>query len=380
MSVNKFLKTIKNGGRKDKNKHAPDKKLLISVAVLIFLGLLMLASASAVASYSKFGSSYHYLKNQALPLFLGIVLFYLFSRIHFRFWRNNAILFLFLSIFFLLLVFIPGLRSEQGTSYSWITIFGRSLQPSEFVKLFFLIYLASWLEAKISQVKSLREVFLPFVFVLGIVGFLMYKQPDLGTLSVIAASSLVVLFVSGVQKKYIFVFLAILGLALYGIVSTNEYQALRFKCAFDRDFSVNDSCYQINQSLIAFGSGGFWGRGLGQSRQKFLYLPEVSCDAIFPIVSEEIGFLFSAVFLGLYLFIFYRIFLIAKRSDDLFAKFLSIGIGSWIMIQVFLNIGGMIALVPMTGVPLPFVSAGGSAILSLLMAMGILVNISKYNE
>ncbi len=371
---------MRNGGRRDKNKHKPDKQLLVSLFLLIFLGLLMLASASAVASYVKFGSSYQYLKNQIVPLVMGLVLFFIFSRIHYRFWRKNAIFFLLLSIIFLTLVFIPGLRAEQGNSYSWITIFGRSLQPSEFVKLFFLIYLASWLEAKVSKVKNWREVFAPFILILSLIAFLMVKQPDLGTLSVIVASSLVLLFVSGVKKRYLVVFLVVSALALSAIVSTNEYQSLRFKCAFDRDFSTDKYCYQINQSLIAFGSGGFWGRGLGQSRQKFLYLPEVSCDAIFPIISEEIGFLFSVMFLGLYSFVFYRIIIIAKRSEDLFAKFLSIGIASWIMIQVFLNIGGMIALVPMTGVPLPFVSAGGSAIVALLMAMGILVNVSKYNE
>jgi cell division protein FtsW len=166
-------------------------------------------------------------------------------------------------------------------------------------------------------------------------------------------------------------------LAFSVMVYLRPYQLNRFKCLVNSSFSSNDICYQVNQSLIAVGSGGFWGRGLGESRQKFLYLPEVNGDSIFPIIAEETGFIFSGLLIILYLYIFYRGYLISKYAPDGFGRILSFGIVSWIAIQACLNIGGMVNLLPMTGVPLPFVSYGGSAIMSSLAAVGILINISK---
>ncbi|MCF7819913.1 MAG: putative lipid II flippase FtsW [Candidatus Pacebacteria bacterium] len=375
LGLKNFFKKITKEG---KGAHKPDKPLIIAVIIALVFGLLMLASASAVVAYIKFENSYYYLEKQLLFTLVGLFFLFIFSKINYRFWRKNALYFLLGSIVFLILVFIPGLRANYGSASSWIEIFGFSLQPSEFVKLSFLIYLAAWLEAKQSQVKDAHQVFWPFLIILGVIAFLMYKQPDLGTLSIIAFSSLVVIFVSGVKKRLLIGFVIVIALLGYGIVSTNEYQANRFKCMQDPSFSPRYICYQINQSLIAVGSGGLEGRGLGESRQKFLYLPEVSADAIFPIISEEIGFIFSLLFISLFIFIFYRGIIISKKIDDNFGSLLSLGIVTWIIIQVFLNIGGMIALVPMTGVPLPFVSAGGSSIIALLMAMGILINISKY--
>ncbi len=371
-------KIFKRINKESKNCHRPDKPLLISIILVIVFGLLMLASSSAVVAYIKFDNSYFYLEKQIFYTIIGLILFFIFSNVHYRFWRRNALSFLLVSIVFLILVFIPGLKAEYGTASSWIEIFGFSLQPSEFVKLFFLIYLAAWLEAKKAQVKDSRQVFWPFLIILTVIAFLMYRQPDLGTLSIIAFSSLVVVFVSGVRKRML-IGLGIIVLFLgYLLVGSSEYQSNRFKCMQDPSFSPQKTCYQINQSLIAVGSGGLMGRGLGESRQKFLYLPEVSADSIFPIISEEIGFIFSVLFIALFVFIFYRGILISKKTDDVFGSLLSLGIVAWLVIQVFLNIGGMIALVPMTGVPLPFVSAGGSSIIALLIAMGILINISKY--
>ena len=174
----------------------------------------------------------------------------------------------------------------------------------------------------------------------------------------------------------------ILGLILlYLMVSMgSSYQSDRFACLKDPGYSPQVKCYQINQALIAVGSGGVFGRGLGESRQKFMYLPEVWGDAIFPIVAEEMGFIFSSLIILLYLFIFYRGLLIAKNSPDIYSGSLAAGIIAWLSVQTFLNIGGMINLIPMTGVPLPFVSAGGSSILSIMLALGILVNISKHTK
>jgi cell division protein FtsW len=206
----------------------------------------------------------------------------------------------------------------------------------------------------------------------------MFMQPDLGTWSIIALSSMVVYFVGGANKKHIIVLFLIAFLTVYSMVTYTDYQQDRFACLKDPSFDTQKKCYQINQSLIAVGSGGVWGKGLGESNQKYSYLPEVSGDAIFPIISEEIGFIFSSALIFLYAYIFYRGWLIALKAKDMFGRLLAVGIVSWIFFQAFLNIGGMISLIPITGVPLPFISAGGSAMLAGLIAMGILVNISKY--
>ena len=273
---------------------------------------------------------------------------------------------------------MPGLRSEYGTARSWINIFGMSLQPSELVKLSFLIYLATWLEAKKGELNEFSSGIFPFLVILTVISVLMLLQPDLGTLFIIALTSMVVFFVGGGKLSHIFMVVILACLALFLMLSLkSNYQSDRFKCVKDPNYSAQDKCYQINQSLIAVGSGGWFGRGIGQSRQKFMYLPEVWGDSIFPIIAEELGFVFSTLLLLLYLFIFYRGIIIARTAPDIYGSALATGIVVWLSVQSFLNIGGMTNLIPMTGVPLPFISAGGSAILSNLIAMGILVNISK---
>lgn len=363
------------------NEHEPDKSLITAVSVLIISGLVLLFSASSVVSYARFGNTYHYFLNQLFALGIGLVAFIIVSKIDYRVWRKYAFLFLVFSIVLLILVFVPGIRSEYGTARSWINLFGHSFQPAEMVKLSFLIYLATWLEAKKGDLGSFANGIIPFLFILGIISLLMLAQPDLGTLFIIVFTSMLVFFVGGGKLKHIFLVVILAGLLLFLTLSIkSSYQNDRFKCLKDPSYSSQDKCYQINQSLIAVGSGGWFGRGLGQSRQKFMYLPEVWGDSIFSIAAEEIGFVFSTLLLLLFLFIFYRGLIIARGAPDLYGRTLATGIVIWLAVQTFLNIGGMINLIPMTGVPLPFVSAGGSAILSALIAIGILVNISKQTK
>jgi len=338
----------------------------------------MLFSASWVVSYSRYGNTYHYFVRQFIWVVISLGVFWVVSKIDYRTWKKFAVFFLFASIALLLLVFVPGLRSEYGTARSWINIFGMSFQPSELVKLSFLIYLATWLEAKKGDLGSFSGGIFPFLAILGVISGLMILQPDLGTLFIIAFTSMIVFFSGGGKVSHIFMVGLLAVLLLFVVVSMkSNYQSDRFKCLKDPSFSAQDKCYQINQSLIAVGSGGWFGRGIGQSRQKFMYLPEVWADSIFPIIAEEIGFVFSTLLILLYLFIFYRGLMIARGAPDLYGSTLAIGIVVWLAVQTFLNIGGMINLIPMTGVPLPFISSGGSAVLVNLISMGILVNISK---
>lgn len=368
--VNKFLKP-------GAGEHEPDKVLLFSIGILLIFGLVMLSSVSSVAGYVRHGSSYFYLKQQLFGLAIGLTAFWFFANVNYGHWKKWAIWFLFFSIILLVLVFIPGIGAHYGKAGRWINIFGHSLQPSEFVKISFLLYLAAWLESRGKKLSDFYQGTGPFLAVLGLICALMILQPDLGTLCVITAISLVAYFVGGGKKSHIFLII-IAGVLLVGLMTQMKpYMENRFKCMLDRSFSRDDICYQVNQSLIAVGSGGWLGRGLGQSRQKFMYLPEVSGDSIFAIIGEEIGFIFSSLLVGLYLFIFYRGYLIAKNAPDMFGRILAIGISSWIAIQAMVNIGGMITLIPMTGLPLPLISLGGSSVLATMIALGILVNISK---
>jgi cell division protein FtsW len=360
------------------NQHEPDKSLITAMFILVIFGLVMLFSASSVVSYSRYANTYHYFIRQFIWVLLSLGIFWIASRIDYRALKKFAVFFLFASIVLLLLVFVPGIRSEYGTAHSWINIFGFSFQPSELVKLSFLIYLSTWLEAKKGELNSFSGGIVPFLAILGVISLLMLAQPDLGTLFIIAFTAMVVFFAGGGKVTHIFLAVLFAGLVLFVMLSLKtSYQSDRFKCLKDPSYSAQDKCYQINQSLIAVGSGGWFGRGIGESRQKFMYLPEVWGDSIFPIIAEEIGFVFSALLILLYLFVFYRGLIIARTAPDLYGSSLAIGIVVWLAVQTFLNIGGMINLIPMTGVPLPFISAGGSAILANLIAMGILVNISK---
>jgi cell division protein FtsW len=374
-------RSLKNLFRPARQEHGSDKSLIWALAVLILFGLVMLFSASSAVSYARFGNTYHYFLKQLLSIGSGVALFLAAAHIDYHWWKKAAGAFLILSLLLLILVFIPGLRAEYGTARSWINIFGYSLQPAELVKVSFLIYLATWLEAKRGELKSFRSGILPFVIVLGVISLLMLAQPDFGTLFIIIVTAVVVFFSAGGSARYIFLAFALAGLALFLFLTFNSsYQSDRFKCLKDPNYSPQDKCYQVNQSLIAVGSGGLFGRGLGESRQKFMYLPEVWGDSIFPIIAEETGFVFSTLLLLLYLFLFYRGLLIARAAPDVYGSSLAIGIVIWLAVQTFLNIGGMINLIPMTGVPLPFISAGGSATLSSLLAMGILINISRQTK
>jgi cell division protein FtsW len=361
-------------------EHEADFPLLIIIGIFLIFGMLMLSSATAAVAYSRFGDTYFYFKNQLFALSLGLIAFYFLSKIDYRRWKKFALIFLIFSVFLLILVFIPGLSEHYGKARRWINIFGFYLQPSEIVKISFLIYLAAWLEKRRDGLRDFHQGTFPFLIVLGIIAGLMLLQPDLGTLLIIVMTSLIVYFVGGGKKSHIIAIILIGIMSLSILVQTREYQMNRIKCMLDPSFSPQNLCYQINQSLIAVGSGGIFGRGFGQSRQKFFYLPEVSGDSIFPIISEEIGFVFSSLLVILYMLLFYRGYLIAKKAPDMFGRIMAIGIVSWIFIQAAVNIGGMIALMPMTGAPLPFISYGGTAILAVMSAMGILVNISKQTK
>ncbi len=357
-----------------------DYTFLATVATLTVFGFIMLISASAPSGYEQFGDSYYFVKHQFIfGIIPGLAGLLVFSKVSYLFWKRHAWTLLLLSIGLLVLVFLPGLSAGIGSAHSWIRVGGAfTLQPSEIVKLMFLFYLAAWLCSRSQGGPSeVNRNFAPFAGVLGAILLLMILQPDVGTMLVIAGMALVVYFVAGAPWSHILGLCAagLGGLAL--LIGLAPYRAARFTTFLHPELDPQGIGYHVNQALLAIGSGGFFGLGYGHSRQKFQYLPEVVGDSMFAVVAEELGFFVSILLVGLFLYLVGRMLKIASEAPDPFAKYVVLGIAAWIIIQTFMNIGSMLSLLPITGVPLPFVSYGGTSMAVLLCAIGVVLNISK---
>jgi len=363
------------------NYHTPDYAFLYTAIGLILFGLIILSSAGVALGYKEYHDSYYFLKHQIVfGLLPGIFLFYLMARIDYKNWKKISFPLLILSILLLVLVFIPGLGITGGRAKSWIKICGISFQPAEFVKLAFLIYLARWLEKKDTIVKDFTYGLLPFLILLGSIMFLIMMQPDMGTMLIIILMAFTVFFVAGADISHLF-FVGLAGILLMCFLTQiKPYRMERFMTFLHPEADPQGIGYHINQSLLAIGSGGILGRGFGQSRQKFLYLPEPVGDSIFAIMAEEMGFIVCVVVIFAFLYLMLRGLKIAKNSPDNFGKLLVVGIISWFIIQALVNIGGMMSLLPMTGVPLPLISYGGSSLLTCMAGLGIIVNVSMQTQ
>lgn len=365
-----------------RNAKSLDYRFLIIVAALLLIGFVMLASASGPIGYAKQGGdSLYYVKHQLIVgLVPGLFCLYFFSKIPYTFWKEHSWKMLIGSIVLLLLVFIPGIGSSFGTSKSWVNVFGLfSFQPAEVVKLTFLFYLAAWLEKHGAySVKDLHSGFIPFVSVLGAIAILIALQPDAGTLFIVAALAISVYFAAGASLAHIGVLL-LGGIAAFGLlIAVAPYRAARFTTFLYPELDPQGIGYHINQALLAVGSGGFFGLGYGNSRQKFEYLPEVAGDSIFAVTAEEMGFVFCVILVLLFLWFFRRAMKIANNAPDAFGKYVVVGVASWIGIQALVNIGSMVGIMPMTGVTLPFMSYGGTSLAISLAAIGVVLNISRY--
>lgn len=346
---------------------------------LIVFGLVMLSSASAVVSYHKFNTSYYYVVHQMLyGLLPGAILFYIASKIDYRYWKKWAFALLVFSIVLLILVFIPGIGFEFGGARRWVEIGGIVFQPSELMKLAFLLYLATWMESKGSHtLKDFSYGFVPFLILVGIIAFLVISQPDMGTMGIIVLIAFGMYLVGGARLSHALLAVAGGAVALFALIKLAPYRLERFMTFLHPELDPLGVGYHINQALLAVGSGGWFGRGFGHSRQKFAYLPEVTGDSIFAVTAEELGFIVSVGIIGAFVFLAWRGLRIAVRSPDMYGTLIAVGIVVWVVSQAFVNIGAMLSLLPLTGIPLPFISYGGSSLVVLLTAMGILTNISR---
>lgn len=348
-----------------------DIVLFILTVILTLFGLFMIYDASSVIAFRDFGDKYHYIKDQFVWVILGFVALGFFYRFDYHRFFNLALPLLIIAMGFLVLVFIPGIGVHALGANRWINAGFTTLQPAEFVKLCLAIYLAAWFSTKE------KGRFLAFCMLLGFVLLLVMLQPDMGTASIILFEAMVVYFLSGGNVSHFLISIPALGVAALILIKLAPYRAARLTAFLNVDKSVVDASYHTKQILIALGSGGLIGVGVGNSLQKYAYLPENVTDSIFPIIAEEFGFFGATILILVFLILIMRGFLIAKHAHDMFGKLLAGGIVSFLGIQTVINFGAMTALFPLTGVPLPFISYGGSALIVDLCAIGILMNISK---
>lgn len=360
----------------------PDKGLIIIVFCLLILGLIILWSASKLISLETQGNAYYYLFHQLLyGGLIGVIAFLIIQRIDYRFWRKIALILFFSSLILLGLVFIPGLGYSHAGAQRWLILGPLSFQPSEFFKLAFIIYLAAFF-SKSAPRQGKREThinsLIPFLAMMAVVGGLMALQSDAGTLALLAIVGFIIYFLSGARfYQLAIVIFCYLG-AFFALIKFVPHRMARFITFLNPGVDPLGISYQINQALLAIGSGGFFGRGIGQSQQIYNYLPEPMGDSIFAIFAEEGGFVLSLVLIILFFLLAFKGFRIAKKAPDKFGQILAISIVSWLVIQAFINIAGITNLIPLTGMPLPFVSYGGTALAVALAGAGILTNISRY--
>ncbi len=361
-----------------KSNQKPDQILTVTTFALVVFGLIMISSAGVFISKQRFGDEYYFFKHQLFyGVAPGLVLMFLAQKINYHFWRKIAFFLFAANIFFLLLVFIPGLGLKFQGASRWIKMGPFSFQPTEMLKLTLILYLAAWLESKKDLKSDLFEGLVPFLAILGVVGFLVIKQPDMGTLGIIVLIAMSVYFLSGVKTAHIASMVGVGILGFLALIKFESYRMNRLMVFLHPELDPQGIGYQINQALLAIGSGGFWGLGLGHSRQKFNYLPEPVGDSIFAIICEEIGLIGAAALIIMFVVFAMRGLKIARHAPDMFGKLVAVGITSWIIFQALINVSAISGLIPLTGVTLPFVSYGGTSLVFSLVGVGILLNISK---
>ena len=350
-----------------------DLPLLGVVIFLTLFGLLMVYDASLSEAFNDFGDAHYFIKQQIIWVGLGLVGLVFFSFFKYQYLQKVALPFFLVSVLLLLLVFIPGLGVSAGGAHRWLKIESITVQPAEVVKFATIIFLATLFK---TQVRT--KLFLLIVVVVSVlVGLL---QKDLGSAIVFNLIAFGMYFLANGPILY-FIPLLVLGvLGVIGFIVTSTYRVKRVLAFLDPFSDPQGYSYHISQVLIALGSGGFFGLGIGQSRQKYSFIPEVTTDSIFSVVGEEFGFLGGIILISLFAFLLIKGLNIAERAPDVFGKLLASGLTLWLGSQAVVNLAAIVSLIPLTGVPLPFISYGGSAILANLAAIGILLNISKQSS
>lgn len=354
------------------------KAIFIVTIVLLIFGLVVLSSAGVVEGEKRFGSPYYYLTRQLLfGVLPGLALMFLLSKIDYKIWKKVSLPILLGALFLLALVFIPPFGQGLKGANRWINVGSFSFQPSEALKLGLIIYLAAWFGNRDERIRNWTYGMAPFFLVLSFITALLAFQPDIGTLIVVTVISVAIYFFAGSSLKHLAIIGAVIVVALAGMIWFEPYRFDRITTFIDPSVDPQGISYQLNQSLIGIGSGGVFGVGFGKGTQKFGFLPEVIHDSIFAVLVEELGFLGATFLVGLFVVLAFFMVQVANNTSDKFGKLLVMGMATWIIGQAFLNIMAISGLAPLTGIPLPFVSYGGTAMMTLLAGMGIVLNVAR---
>jgi len=345
-------------------------KIIIMTLILLGFGLIMIYSASVAEGARDFGNKWHFVLLQFKWTGIGLVGMMIVSFISPKFWHKLAPLLIVIGLLLLFLVAVPGIGTKVQGARRWLVLPFINLQPSELIKFIEVIYLSSWLHSR-------RVTLLQFGFFIALIGGLIMLQPDMGTTLVVTLLSISIYYLSGYPIKHL-VAIGLIGITLGSILIIAEpYRLERVKTFIDPLHDSQGSSYHMRQVLISLGSGGISGLGIGRSRQKYAYLPEATTDSIFAVVGEELGFIGGVILVLAFLYYLSLIFKVASGEKDKFASGLVAGVGSWIGLQVCLNLAAMVALTPLTGVPLPLVSYGGSALITMLGGVGLVLSVAR---
>lgn len=355
-----------------------DNVLLVAVALLIGIGIVMIYSASAIIAFEKFRNSYFFIKRQIFWVVLGLGVLFVSINIDYWNWRKWIPLIMGAGFILLIAVLIPPFGQNVRGTRRWIRIGVLSLQPSELIKVPLILYIADFLDRRKEKVEEFFFGFLPPLLITCVISLLILMQPDLGSSLALVAIVFTMMFAGGVKISQL-ILIALLSIpliasAIYGA----SYRHRRIVAYINPWEDPLGSGFQIIQSFIALGSGGIFGRGLGESKQKLFYLPDAHTDFIFSIIGEELGLIGLLVILALFSVVIWRGFRIALSTQDNFGAILALGLTSMIAIQSIINIGVVVGLLPSKGLPLPFLSFGGSSLISSLLSVGILLNISQH--
>ena len=354
----------------------PERILFFSTIFLVLTGVVMVYSASSIMADKRFGDSFFFLKRHTVYAMIGIAVMIAVAKVDYRRIENLVYPFLAFSVFLLLMLLIPGVGTEVGGATRWLRIGPLSIQPSEPAKLAVIFFLALSFSNK-KDMMDFKKGFLPYLVVMALFLSLMLMQPDFGTAMTLAGIMFVMLFVAGARPLHLGGLTGLLTVAAYLLVSGSEYRRKRILSFIDPWSDPQDSGFQIIQSFLAFGSGGWMGRGLGEGRQKLFYLPEPHTDFVLPVIGEEIGFIGLVAVILLFVVIVMIGIRAALKAEDEFGRYLAIGITSMIALQAIINMGVVMGLLPTKGLPLPFVSYGGTSLIVNMVGVGVLLSITE---
>jgi cell division protein FtsW len=354
----------------------PDYILLLLTAALTIVGLVAVWSASFVIGLAQYGNPYHFIYTQIVWCVFGLALMVAASRTNYELYRRHAVTLMVGTLIVLIAVLVAG-NSVNGAR-RWIGVGPLSFQPAEYAKLTVTLYLAAWLVSKGDSIRSFENGLAPFVIIIAMVGVLIMLQPSLGTTLIIFAITVTMFFVAGASFKQMAALAAAGLLAVVVLATVAGYRLDRVTTFLSPQDDPSGKGFQTQQALVALGNGGVQGLGLGASRGKFFYIPESHTDGVYAIIGEESGLVGTTVVLFFYVALMIRGFTIARRCQDEFGMLVATGITTWLAIQALLNMAGITSMAPLTGVPLPFLSYGGNALASTLLAMGVLMSISRY--